>query len=611
MGKQEIKGLVEKKMEHLKAKVHTKELQLEALLDITKSLHNNFSIEEVISKFKYFVKEQLMIEQLALFNKSGEWQCLFQYGFGEEGLKDIVVERDLLPLKEITSVNSDQEKTFRSVDIIIPVYQGDTPLAYLLLGDVNDDDLNISKLIKHLNFLQLLTNLTITAIENQRLAEEVLKQEQEQRAYMERQNEILEGIVQVRTKELRAEKEESERLLYNIIPSELADELKHTGSITPLRFKETTVMFTDFKGFTLTSARISAEKLIFELNQIFQAFDFITEKHNVEKIKTIGDSYMAVCGIPKVSANHAVQCVRAALDMMLFLEKRRKKSGIAWEMRAGLHSGPLVAGVVGTKKFTYDVWGDTVNTASRMESGGICGKVNISASTYRKIKDHFHCEFRGKVVVKGKGAMKMYFILNEKESERYTLTKAFLLKKLMKELPKNLFYHGLHHTLDVCDVAAGIALREGVSKENTELVKIAALFHDSGFIEQYSDNESAGCRIARDILPGFDYSAKEIRMICGMIMATQVPQSPKNLLEKIMVDADLDYLGRGDYFLIGNTLKEELNARGKQLNEQQWVKKQIEFLSKHTYFTKTSRELRSHGKQKHLDKLISGYSPGQ
>ncbi|MFI5150175.1 MAG: adenylate/guanylate cyclase domain-containing protein [Bacteroidia bacterium] len=605
----EIKDLVGKKIEHLKAKVLIKELQLGALLDITRTIQNDFTLEEVIEKFKYFVKDQLMIEQLALFSLNETWDCLFYYGFTEDELEQIDIERDVLHLKEITSVNAEVEDSLKYFDIVIPVYKGERPLAYLLLGDVNNEELNISKLIKHLNFLQLLTNLTVTAIENQRLAMEVLRQEKERREYMERQNEVLEGVVKVRTRELRLEKEESERLLYNILPVELTNELKQKGSITPHRYTETTVLFTDFKNFTATAANISPEKLVSELNQIFQVFDYITEKHSIEKIKTIGDSYMAVCGIPNESDLHAIQCVRAALDMIRFLEERKKKSGLGWEMRVGIHSGPLVAGVVGTKKFTYDVWGDTVNTASRMESSGVPGLLNISEATYQRIKDQYECEFRGLLAAKGKGELKMYFVVKETEREAFRHAKASIVKKLKMELPADLPYHGLHHTLDVCDVASGIALHEGMDFHQTELIKLAALLHDSGFIRRYTDNEVLGAELARELLPEFTYSEKDIETICGMIMATKIPQQPGNRMEEIMVDADLDYLGRTDYTQIAQTLQKELSLHGKPLEEREWMKMQIDFLSKHSYFTNSSRKLRNSGKQRQLDKLMAGYSP--
>ncbi|MBI4946192.1 MAG: hypothetical protein HY840_07300 [Bacteroidetes bacterium] len=603
MDKFEIKDIVGKKIERYKSKLTIKELQLDVLLDITNAINHNFSTQTILEKFKRFLKEHLKIEKFALFSKSSQWRCVLSHGLMDGELGEIDVERDLIHLKEITSVTSHQNDSLKYFDMVVPVYHGDKPLAYLLLGDVSNDELNVSHIIKHLNFLQLLTNISVSSIENQRLAKELFKQEQERRELMEKQNEILEKLVQERTKELRAEKEESERLLHNILPEEVAEELKQKGFITPLRYNESTILFTDFKEFTATSAKISPQKLVNELNDIFKAFDHIMEKYDIEKIKTIGDSYMAVCGLPKESGTHAIQCIRAAFEMIDFLEKRKGRSDIAWEMRVGIHSGPLVAGVVGTKKFTYDVWGDTVNTASRMESSGMPGKVNVSEETYRIIKDHFDCEYRGKLAAKGMGDMDMYFVTSEKTSERFLLVKKYILDKLEKELPGKLYYHGLHHTLDVCDAASVLALKENIGKEKTELVKVAALFHDSGFIKQYWKNEVIGCEIAREILPKFNYSSEEIEGICGMIMATKIPQSPKNILEEILVDADLDYLGRTDFSSIGKTLFDELNANGTPLDEKQWSRMQIKFLGEHTYFTKTARKLREPEKQKQLERL--------
>lgn len=603
MAELEIKDIVGKKIERLKGKLSIKELQLQALLDITNSINHNFSTLDVVEKYKHFVKDELKIDKLVLFSKFARWRCLLDYGLKDEELDRIDVERDLIHLKEITSVVSIQNDALKDFDMVVPVYQGEKPLAYLLLGDMSEEERSVSNIIKHLNFLQLFTNICVSAIENQRLAKEVLKQEQERRKIIEKQNEILEGLVQERTKDLRLEKEESERLLHNILPEEIAAELKQNGKTTPLRHNHATIIFTDFKGFTATSATISPQELVNELNEIFEEFDFIMEKYSIEKIKTIGDAYMAVCGIPKESNTHAIQCVLAAFNMIAFLEKRKETALIKWEMRVGIHSGPLVAGVVGTKKFTYDVWGDTVNTASRMESNGAPGKINVSESTFKLIKDYFNCDYRGKLAAKGKGEIDMFFISGSKETERFLKVKTFIIEKLKKELPPNLFYHGLHHTLDVCDAASLLSIKEGIGAENTELVKVAALFHDSGFIRQYKLNEDKGCEIAVEFLPEFGFSAAEIDAVCGMIMATRVPQSPQNHLEEIMVDADLDYLGRADFYPIGKTLFEELNANGVSLDEKQWNNMQVKFLSTHRYFTKTARELRDLGKLKQLEKL--------
>ena len=243
---------------------------------------------------------------------------------------------------------------------------------------------------------------------------ELMSLEMEKKKVLESQKDELERRVADRTMELKTEKEETERLLYNILPVEIARELKEKGTTTPRRYEEVTILFTDFRGFTNTVAAMPPKRLVEELNDIFRDIDDIIDKHGLEKIKTIGDSYMIAAGLPKESGNHAAQCVKAALEMVQFIAKRNESSSIKWQMRVGIHSGAAVAGVVGKKKFTYDVWGDTVNIASRMETSGEPGKINISAYTHDLIKDSFVCEYRGKIDAKGKGEIDMYFVVGEK-----------------------------------------------------------------------------------------------------------------------------------------------------------------------------------------------------
>lgn len=283
------------------------------------------------------------------------------------------------------------------------------------------DTFNVSLEVAYPLFSLILSVAVFPAVrlayENKAAAEErrKLELELERKKLVETQKEQLEIEVAERTKELRKEKEETERLLYNILPVEVAKELQEKGMTTPRRYEEITILFTDFRGFTNTVATMPAGKLVEELNDIFQHFDDIIDSHGLEKIKTIGDSYMIAAGLPKESENHAIQCVKAALEMLRFMEKRNETSAMKWQMRAGIHSGTVVAGVVGKKKFTYDVWGDTVNIASRMETSGEPGKVNISAYTYDLVKRYFECEYRGKVDTKGKGEIDMYFVKGEIE----------------------------------------------------------------------------------------------------------------------------------------------------------------------------------------------------
>lgn len=215
---------------------------------------------------------------------------------------------------------------------------------------------------------------------------------------------------------IQHERDKSENLLLNILPGDIAEELKEKGEAAPRRFDQVTILFTDFKGFTRQSASMSAESVVEEINECFSAFDGICNKYGIEKIKTIGDAYMAAGGLPDKSYGPPGAVVHAALEMQDFVVERytRKKSlGLtAFQMRCGIHSGAVVAGIVGVNKFQYDIWGDAVNTASRLESSGDVGKVNISGTTYELVKNDnkFDFEFRGKVEAKGKGEIDMYYV---------------------------------------------------------------------------------------------------------------------------------------------------------------------------------------------------------
>jgi class 3 adenylate cyclase len=237
---------------------------------------------------------------------------------------------------------------------------------------------------------------------------------------------------------LQVEKDRSEHLLLNILPEEIAEELKEKGFVDAQHFEIASILFTDFKSFTATASQLSARELVEEINVCFKAFDAIMGKYNIEKIKTIGDAYMAAGGLPKPDADAVKNTILAALEMQAFMQRRYRENELrnqpAFEMRVGIHVGPIVAGIVGVKKFQYDVWGDTVNTASRMESNGVVGKVNVSHSTYELVQDEQDLlfEYRGKVQAKGKGELKMYFVsLRSKEDEKEVQENPILTESLV------------------------------------------------------------------------------------------------------------------------------------------------------------------------------------
>jgi len=215
-------------------------------------------------------------------------------------------------------------------------------------------------------------------------------------------------------KVLDRQKMEIENLLLNILPAEVAKELRTDGHATPRSYDSVSVLFTDFKGFTTIAKDMTPAELVAELNEFFVAFDDIIEKNGLEKIKTIGDAYMCAGGIPTTNQTHPVDIVRAGLQIQEFMNrharKRTDKGLQPWGLRVGIHTGPVTAGVVGRKKYAYDIWGSAVNIASRMESSGDVGKVNISAATYELVKDVFPCSHRGKISAKNVGEIDMYFV---------------------------------------------------------------------------------------------------------------------------------------------------------------------------------------------------------
>lgn len=440
----------------------------------------------------------------------------------------------------------------------------------------------------------------------------------------------LERIINERTEEMVKEMDKSDNLLANVLPKDTADELKSKGKVSKKKYKMATVLFSDIQGFTKIAEEMNPEKLIDELDTFFFHFDSVVEKYNIEKIKTIGDAYMCAGGIPDKNRTNPVEVVLAAIEMQEYMKKLKKTAEIRnhnfWDIRIGIHTGPVIAGVVGQKKLSYDIWGDTVNTASRMESSGEPGKVNISGTTYEMVKEFFICEYRGRMPVKYKGEIEMYFVNgvrpelsidmkglpNKKFKTRLQLLRLTdveedLLMKFENDLPDNLSFHNLKHTVNVSTQVELIGRAEGISDEEMILVQTAGLFHDSGFLDGYENHKQTSCYYARDMLPKYGYSENQIEDVCKLIMSTRMPVSPVNKQEEILCDANLMYLGRIDCIQMMKNQAKEMVDYNVISSEMEWFEKQIEFIKNHEFFTATARALREVSKEeqrKNMERLI-------
>jgi len=428
--------------------------------------------------------------------------------------------------------------------------------------------------------------------------------------------------MEIKIQNLAAEKERSDKLVAEILPERTADQIKIKGRAKWDKYDRATVLFSDIQGFTKIAEEMNPEKLIDELDTFFFHFDSVVEKYNIEKIKTIGDAYMAAGGIPNKNSTNPVEVVLAALEMQSYMQQLKSSRAKIWDLRIGIHTGPVIAGVVGHKKISYDIWGDTVNTASRMESSGTAGKINISGITYGLVKDYFICEYRGKLPVKYKGNIDMYYVnglrpelsvdLKEIPNKRFFMKLQLLRlddleKKIFEEiftnLPESFHFHGPDYAKKVYDQSFLLCRSEEIEQEDRLLVRTAALMLFTGLIQEYHQFENRSTVICREILPDFSYSEVQIDRICNLIMATKMPFNPVNQLEKILIDARMDYLGRPDYTENIKLLYKELRETGSKINGQQFKKQQLELLYEFQYFTTAASRLREVSGQNQMTNL--------
>ena len=461
---------------------------------------------------------------------------------------------------------------------------------------------------------------------------EQTKEIQDQNRKIEKQRKKLEeerNKVVKQQQLLQIEKDKTEKLLRNVIPESTAEELKKSGKARARGYKTVSVLFTDFVGFTKISDRMKPSELVKKLDVYFTKFDEIIVNNNLEKIKTIGDAYMCAGGVPVRNNTNPIDTCLAALQIQNYI-LNRKNDALAngdeyWELRLGINTGEVTAGVIGSERLAFDIWGTTVNQAQRMEMLGAPGKVTITGATFSFIEPYFECTFLGKAQTKSSGMIEMYVVdgvkpelsingeglmpndrfnqivnLHLYSSINYYKAERYIIKTLEQRLSDNLYYHSIGHTKDVVKAVERLAPLENVTDEGLFLLKSAASYHDAGFVEKYEHNEEIGARMAAEVLPSFGYTEKHIGQIKELIFVTEIPHKPKNKLEEIICDADLDYLGRDDFHMIADRLRRELKEHGKIENDRQWDEIQVKFLNMHKYFTKTAQETRSVKKAQNL-----------
>ncbi len=434
-------------------------------------------------------------------------------------------------------------------------------------------------------------------------------------------------------KDLRREIERNSNLLSRVIQNVHPETALSPAKVETQKFKMVTVLFADIQGFTRIVDEMNPESLIDELDRFFLKFDAVVQHYNIEKIKTIGDAYMCAGGIPIKNRTNPVEVVLAALQMNAYMKDlQANKDQEVWSLRIGIDTGPVIAGTIGSLKPAYDIWGTTVNIASRMESSSDGGKINITGNTFMFVKEYFNCKYRGKMPVKNRGDIDMYFVediipklskcdcfflpntefTTQLQLLRLGDLEEFVLDKLEKGLPKNLYYHNLKHTVDVYTQVELIGRAEGLCEEDLLLVRTAALIHDAGHLIDYDYHEEMGVKLAKEILPKYQYRPEQIEVISSIIMATKMPPNPQTLMERIICDADLDYLGRADFLPVSNNLFKELHEHGRISSLTDWNNMQVKFIEKHQYFTNTAQKLRNVNKNIQLDKIkgliVSGVS---
>lgn len=389
------------------------------------------------------------------------------------------------------------------------------------------------------------------------------------------------------------------------------------------RLKMVTMLYIVVNGFEDLSSREDVQRqldLLDELN--FNIID-IAGHYNLVKLTIIGDNIMLVGGMAQENKTNPIDATLAAEEIERWLSDFRGRTGCIWHIAIGMHTGPVTARYAAKKKLPYTLSGSNVLTATRLGRAVNNGRVALSPMTYELIREFYSADKSGRIPVKYSGVMDTYVLgslrpemadpgAESGTNDRFELTyrrlqfmdiQEYMLDMLEAQLPKSLYYHNVKHTIDVTTEVELIGWAEGLCESDIMLLKVAALFHDSGHIKTYAGHEEVSCQYAAEILPRYKYSDENIAKIQRIIMATKLPHQPADILEAVIQDSDLDYLGRSDFIPVSNNLYKELTERGSKLSVDEWNKMQIKFISSHQYYTQTAQTLREVNKQSQIERL--------
>ncbi|MFT5581231.1 MAG: adenylate cyclase [Psychromonas sp.] len=420
-----------------------------------------------------------------------------------------------------------------------------------------------------------------------------------------------------------------QNLLENIFPIAILDRLTISQKYSPKKVNQGVVLFSDFVDFSRISKHLTPMEIVKKLDSFFLQFDAICDEFKIEKIKTIGDAYMGIAGVTEGLPHPKIRACLAALAIRDFISdfNKTKKDKEPWQIRVGINSGPLVAGIIGSKKMSFDVWGDAVNIASRAEQSSDTGKITITQEIVEGCQEYFNLSPRGKVRIKKRGGeINMFFLKEIKEeyaavnnlkrantelrehcgltSIDFVTLRKDILNRLNENLSKDLTYHSVNHAIDVEKSAIRIAELEGITGNELILLRTAAIYHDAGFLIQFNNNEVKAVKLLEVSLPLYGYNKNDIQLVKELIISTKSLTLAETRLQKILSDADHDYFGRADYYSLAGKLRNELATQNIIFDEREWLEYQLNYLDGvHFYFTEVAKSIRLPGKKRRIKEL--------